>query len=79
MTTNERLEQIETSTKKFANGIIQKVQVYGFWCLLILSLGIFMGMSYNNKTKAGDIATSIKLGGFVHDGKVYDIKIRPIQ
>lgn len=68
--------EIKEETKKVANSIINKFQVYGFWCILILGIGVLGGIKYCNITRAGNINDSIKLGNFLHEGKVYEVKER---
>lgn len=75
----ETVDKIESKAKRIIVEIFREIQMYGFWCIILISIGIFIGISYYNKTKANDTALSIKLGGFVYDNKVYDIKIRQIQ
>jgi hypothetical protein len=79
MTTNEITNKIETGTKLVMGEILQKLQIYGFWSVVLIGIGILIGLSYYNKTRSYDIANTIKIGGFIYDGKVYDIKIRSVQ
>jgi hypothetical protein len=70
---------LKEDTKRMVHAIMNKIQVYGFWCMIIFILGIWAGIAYTNKTKSNENANSIKLGGFIHNNKVYEIKERAIQ
>ena len=49
----------------------------GFWFLVILLLGIYIGgcgMHFYQKSRMNE---AIVLGGFVFEKKIYEIKLRP--
>lgn len=79
MTTNEITHKIEDVVTNVTIQIRHKLQIFGFWTIILFGVGCFAGMTYYNKTKANDMAEAIKIGGFIYDSKVYDIKLRPVQ
>lgn len=52
------------------------IQKAGFWVLLLILLGFFIGGYTMHKYQSINIKTSIELEGFVYNNKVYDIKER---
>lgn len=79
MTTNELTSKVEEGAKKITNGIIQKLQVYGFWTILLIGIGFFLGVQYCNKTRSEDISNAIKLQGFLYKSEPYNISKRIVQ
>ena len=76
MTTRELTNSIEANAKSFIMESIQKFQVYGFWCILMIGIGIWCGITYCNKTRSNDMEKSIQLGGLIYKDVVYDIHKR---
>ena len=66
--------EIKEDAKKIMSTIINKFQVYGFWCLILISIGFYSGIKYNNYIRSNSIAESIKLGNFIYDGNVFEVK-----
>lgn len=66
-------------TKHVIRNIINSIQVYGFWCVIVLMIGFYFGIVYCNKTRSNDISNSIKLKAFIYDMKVYEVKERLLQ
>jgi hypothetical protein len=83
MTAKQLTEMVEENTKTLVKDIVQKVQVYGFWCILLIGIGVWGGITYCNNTRDKDTKKSIQLGGFIFknitSGKdeVFDIRKRP--
>lgn len=61
-----------------AHSIMRKISLHGFWALVILAIGFWGGMKYVNHLNDGVTANTIVLGGFVYDGKAYDVTQREI-
>lgn len=59
--------------KKAVNTITHE----GFFVLIILLIGIWLGMKGWDLVITNKINEAIKLGGLIHDNVVYDIKVRP--
>jgi hypothetical protein len=83
MTAKQLTEMVEENTKILVKDIVQKLQVYGFWCLLVFGVGVWCGVNYCNHTTDKDKHKSILLGGFIFknitSGKdeVFDVRKRP--
>jgi hypothetical protein len=73
------MSEVKEQSKAIAKSIMQKIQTYGFWCMIVFGLGVWGGIVYVNSSQAATVTTCIKLGGFVFGGKVYDIAERPGQ
>lgn len=71
--------EIKEDAKKIATVIINKLQVYGFWCLIVTAIGFYGGIKHCNNTRATATADSIKQGTFIYDGAVYEVKKRVVQ
>jgi len=71
--------EIKEDAKKIAATVINKLQVYGFWCLLVLGVGFWGGVKHCNNTRADATKQSIMQGTFIYDGAVYEVKKRVVQ
>lgn len=81
---NDEIEEIKPTrirveTKLIAKRVINSFQVYGFWCVIIVMIGFYLGIMYCNKTRKDDIKNSITLKAFIYDNKVYEVKERLLQ
>ena len=59
----------------FAN-VIHKCQSFGFWVLIIFALGFYSGQKHIKAEVKTKVAESAKLGSFILDDKLYDVKLR---
>jgi glutamine synthetase type III len=71
--------EIKENTKKVVGTVLNKLQVYGFWCLLVLFVGFGCGVKYCNWSRANATKDSILQGTFIYDGAVYEVKKRVVQ
>ena len=71
--------ELKEDAKKVASIVINKIQAYGFWCLLIAGIGFWGGVKYCNYTKKDATSETIQLKCFIYNGKVYEIKERIVQ
>lgn len=81
---DESIEQIKPigikdETKLIIKNIINSMQVYGFWCAIIIAIGFYFGVMYCNQTRKNDVSNSITLKAFIYDNKVYEVKERLLQ
>jgi hypothetical protein len=79
MTTTELTTKVELGAKKVMNGVLQKLQVYGFWCLLLIGIGFAFGVKYADIQTAKDMNKALKLNGFVYNDKPYNITPKVVQ
>jgi hypothetical protein len=79
MTTNELTTKVELGAKKVMNGVLQKVQVYGFWCLLLIGIGFAGGIKYADYQTSKDMKKAIKLNGFVYNDIPYTMTPKVVQ
>lgn len=65
-----------------------RIQIYGFWVLIILALGAYMSFIYTSRENKKFFKSIIQQGNFYYesenekgkvDGKVYDLVERVIQ
>lgn len=76
--------EIKEETKTVVKNIISEVQKKGFWCVLLIALGFYLGVTYINKDIDKTTKKSIKLGGFIvkndkGEDEVYDVIKRVMQ
>lgn len=79
MNANELTTKVELGAKKVMNEVLQKLQIYGFWCLLLIGIGFGLGIWYCNWTTNKDMDKALKLNGFVYKDKPYNITPKVIQ
>jgi hypothetical protein len=79
MTTNDITTKVELGAKKVLNEVLQKLQVYGFWCLLLIGIGFALGVKYSDIVTSKDMNKALKLNGFVYNDKPYNITPKVIQ
>jgi uncharacterized membrane protein len=70
---------IRDESKVIIKNIVKSLQIYGFWCVIIIMIGFYLGILYCNKTRKDDIKNSITLKAFIYESKVYEIKERLLQ
>jgi hypothetical protein len=62
--------------KKSVLDIVHRIQSMGFWILIIVVSGFYLGTIHSTRSVGTMLDNSITLGGFIHKGKVFDIKER---
>lgn len=65
--------------KKITNGFAAKIHSLGFWIIILVMFGGYIGIKYAEGRFEGEIAKSIQLGGMIYNNEVYDIQKRVIQ
>ena len=70
---------IRDESKVIIKNIVKSLQIYGFWCVIIIMIGFYLGVSYCNITRKDDMKKSIALKAFIYESKVYEIKERLLQ
>lgn len=64
--------------KKFGHEIALKIQRMGFWVLVLIALGCFIGIYYSKIFYNSSIEDGIKMQRMVHNNIIYDITISSI-
>jgi len=59
------------------NEIKMLFHTIGFWFLVVLLCGIFIGGYGIRLYQKSQMQESITLGGFVFEKKIYDVRLRP--
>lgn len=59
--------------------VSNKLHGLGFWIIIILLVGFTIGVSWSETSISRRFDDAIKLGGMIHNSKVYDVKERVIQ
>jgi hypothetical protein len=79
MTANEVATKVELGVKSIMNGVLQKLQVYGFWCLLLMGIGFGLGVWYSDYVTNKDMGKALKLNGFVYKDIAYSITPKEVK
>ena len=72
MTTNDLTHKAE----KLKGEILKTIQAYGFWCVVLVGIGVYGGITFCNRVMIQDTKRSILVGAFVFENVVYDITKR---
>lgn len=62
--------------KEFFKDVSTIFHKVGFWILVLVLIGTFIGGTAMTWYQKSQMNNAIMLGGFVYDGKVFDIKER---
>lgn len=55
-----------------------EVQKGGLWIIIVLLIGVWIGLKGSESIYKQRINDAVKLGGMIHEGSVYDVKMRHI-
>jgi uncharacterized membrane protein YraQ (UPF0718 family) len=64
------------NVKEFLQNVSAMFHKVGFWVLVLILIGTFIGGTAMTWYQKSQMNNAIMLGGFVYDGKVFDIKER---
>jgi hypothetical protein len=70
---NELTTKIELGAKKVMSEILNKLQVYGFWCMILIAIGFGLGVKYADRQQEKDMKKALQLNGFVYKDTPYNI------
>lgn len=65
--------------KKITNGFIAKIHSLGFWIIILVLVGVYIGTKRSESMFEAEMLKSIQLGGMIYNNEVYDIQKRVIQ
>ena len=55
----------------------EKLQIFGFWILIIFMLGVLSGSYLSFTIQKYQLSATVKLGGMIVDDKIYEVRIKP--
>ena len=55
---------------------LHKIQSSGFWLVIAIALGFYLGITWELNTLNNKFEETVKIGGMLFKGKVYEVKER---
>ena len=71
--------EFPNEVKKITNGFAAKIHSLGFWIIILVLIGIFIGIKRSEDQFEKEMLKSIQIGGMIYNNEVYDIQKRVEQ